>query len=101
MFQGSKLAGYTNKPMSQTNRQRLIHKAKMKSLRISVVIIFAFLICWTPYNVMMLIFMFWNPDKRVSQTRKYQQNTQKKKRIRNMFTKLKALKIKITKIKTI
>ncbi|TMW49709.1 hypothetical protein DOY81_005214 [Sarcophaga bullata] len=64
MFQGSKLAGYTNKPMSQTNRQRLIHKAKMKSLRISVVIIFAFLICWTPYNVMMLIFMFWNPDKR-------------------------------------
>ncbi|XP_037818068.1 gonadotropin-releasing hormone receptor isoform X2 [Lucilia sericata] len=64
MFQGSKLAGYTNKPTSQTNRQRLIHKAKMKSLRISVVIIFAFLICWTPYNVMMLIFMFWNPDKR-------------------------------------
>ncbi|XP_065361121.1 neuropeptide SIFamide receptor [Calliphora vicina] len=65
MFQGSKLAGYnSNKPTSQTNRQRLIHKAKMKSLRISVVIIFAFLICWTPYNVMMLIFMFWNPDKR-------------------------------------
>ncbi|KAM7357395.1 corazonin receptor isoform 1-T3 [Cochliomyia hominivorax] len=64
MFQGSKLAGYTNKPNTQTNRQRLIHKAKMKSLRISVVIIFAFLICWTPYNVMMLIFMFWNPDKR-------------------------------------
>ncbi|XP_075164709.1 corazonin receptor isoform X2 [Haematobia irritans] len=64
MFQGSKLAAYTNKPTGQTNRQRLIHKAKMKSLRISVVIIIAFLICWTPYNVMMLIFMFWNPDKR-------------------------------------
>ncbi|XP_058975634.1 gonadotropin-releasing hormone receptor [Musca domestica] len=64
MFQGSKLADYTNKPSSKTNRQRLIHKAKMKSLRISVVIIIAFLICWTPYNVMMLIFMFWNPDKR-------------------------------------
>ncbi|XP_073843871.1 gonadotropin-releasing hormone receptor-like [Musca autumnalis] len=64
MFQGSKLADYTNKTPSKTNRQRLIHKAKMKSLRISVVIIIAFLICWTPYNVMMLIFMFWNPDKR-------------------------------------
>lgn len=70
MFQGSKLADYTNKPSSKTNRQRLIHKAKMKSLRISVVIIIAFLICWTPYNVMMLIFMFWNPDKRVSQVYK-------------------------------
>lgn len=66
MFQGSKLAVYTNKPTVQTNRQRLIHKAKMKSLRISVVIIVAFLICWTPYNVMMIIFTFLNPDKRVS-----------------------------------
>lgn len=66
MFQGSKLAVYANKPPAQTNRQRLIHKAKMKSLRISVVIIAAFLICWTPYNVMMIIFTFLNPDKRVS-----------------------------------
>ncbi|KAL5275675.1 GPRGNR2 family protein [Megaselia abdita] len=67
MFQGSKLAVYTNKPTVQTNRQRLIHKAKMKSLRISVVIIVAFLICWTPYNVMMIIFTFLNPDKRVGE----------------------------------
>ncbi|XP_030372280.1 gonadotropin-releasing hormone receptor [Scaptodrosophila lebanonensis] len=66
MFQGSKLANYsTTKLPTQTNRQRLIHKAKMKSLRISVVIIIAFLICWTPYYVMMIIFMFWNPDKRL------------------------------------
>ncbi|EDV96106.1 gonadotropin-releasing hormone receptor [Drosophila grimshawi] len=66
MFQGSKLANYSTKHLpTQTNRQRLIHKAKMKSLRISVVIIIAFLICWTPYYVMMIIFMFWNPDKRL------------------------------------
>ncbi|XP_062136557.1 gonadotropin-releasing hormone receptor [Drosophila sulfurigaster albostrigata] len=67
MFQGSKLANYstTKQLPTQTNRQRLIHKAKMKSLRISVVIIIAFLICWTPYYVMMIIFMFWNPDKRL------------------------------------
>lgn len=51
---------------TDSNRQRLIHKAKMKSLRISVVIVFAFIICWTPYYVMMIIFMFLNPDKRVS-----------------------------------
>ncbi|XP_017128598.1 gonadotropin-releasing hormone receptor [Drosophila elegans] len=66
MFQGSKLANYsTAKLPTQTNRQRLIHKAKMKSLRISVVIIIAFLICWTPYYVMMIMFMFLNPDKRL------------------------------------
>lgn len=51
---------------TDSNRQRLIHKAKMKSLRISVVIVCAFIICWTPYYVMMIIFMFLNPDKRVS-----------------------------------
>ncbi|XP_031640047.1 gonadotropin-releasing hormone receptor-like isoform X2 [Contarinia nasturtii] len=46
------------------NRQRLIHRAKMKSLRISVAIVAAFIICWTPYYVLMLIFMFMNPDER-------------------------------------
>lgn len=51
---------------TDSNRQKLIHKAKMKSLRISVVIVAAFIICWTPYYVMMIIFMFLNPDKRVS-----------------------------------
>ncbi|XP_016934992.3 gonadotropin-releasing hormone receptor isoform X2 [Drosophila suzukii] len=66
MFQGSKMANYTTAKLpTQTNRQRLIHKAKMKSLRISVVIIIAFLICWTPYYVMMIMFMFLNPDKRL------------------------------------
>lgn len=50
---------------TDSNRQKLIHKAKMKSLRISVVIICAFMICWTPYYVMMIIFIFMNPDKRV------------------------------------
>uniref|UniRef100_A0A182Q7C8 G-protein coupled receptors family 1 profile domain-containing protein n=1 Tax=Anopheles farauti TaxID=69004 RepID=A0A182Q7C8_9DIPT len=49
---------------SDTNRQRLIHKAKMKSLRISVVIVVAFIVCWTPYYIMMLIFMFLNPTER-------------------------------------
>lgn len=47
------------------NRQRLINRAKMKSLRISVAIVAAFIICWTPYYVSMLIFMFTNPDERV------------------------------------
>lgn len=48
------------------NRQRLIHRAKMKSLRLSVAIVAAFLVCWTPYYVSMLIFMFMNPDERVN-----------------------------------
>ncbi|XP_055316680.1 gonadotropin-releasing hormone receptor isoform X2 [Sitodiplosis mosellana] len=46
------------------NRQKLIHRAKMKSLRLSVAIVAAFIICWTPYYISMLIFMFMNPDER-------------------------------------
>ncbi|XP_058446014.1 gonadotropin-releasing hormone receptor [Malaya genurostris] len=52
---------------SDTNRQRLIHKAKMKSLRISVVIVVVFIVCWTPYYIMMLIFMFLNPTERLGE----------------------------------
>jgi len=48
------------------NRRRLMHRAKNKSLRISVVIVMAFLIWWTPYYTMMIIFLFLNPDKHVS-----------------------------------
>ncbi|KAM3965511.1 neuropeptide receptor A21 [Aphomia sociella] len=45
------------------NRRRLIDRAKMKSLRMSVVIVAAFMIWWTPYYIMMIIFTFLNPDK--------------------------------------
>ncbi|XP_045776022.1 gonadotropin-releasing hormone receptor [Maniola jurtina] len=45
------------------NRRRLIDRAKMKSLRMSVVIVAAFMIWWTPYYVMMIMFTFLNPDK--------------------------------------
>lgn len=48
------------------NRRRLIHRAKVKSFRISVVIVAAFIVWWTPYYSMMIIFMFLNPDKHVS-----------------------------------
>lgn len=48
------------------NRRRLMHRAKNKSLRISVVIVMAFLIWWTPYYTMMIIFLFLNPDEHVS-----------------------------------
>ncbi|XP_043257553.1 gonadotropin-releasing hormone receptor isoform X1 [Colletes gigas] len=48
------------------NRRKLMHRAKMKSLRISVVIVAAFILWWTPYYAMMIILMFLHPDKRVS-----------------------------------
>ncbi|XP_077299255.1 gonadotropin-releasing hormone receptor-like [Arctopsyche grandis] len=49
------------------NRKRLIHRAKMKSLRISVVIVVAFIVWWTPYYTMMIIFIFLDPDKHISE----------------------------------
>lgn len=45
------------------NRRRLIDRAKMKSLRMSIVIVAAFIICWTPYYVMMIILIFLDPGK--------------------------------------
>ncbi|XP_060804656.1 gonadotropin-releasing hormone receptor isoform X2 [Amyelois transitella] len=45
------------------NRRRLIDRAKMKSLRMSVVIVAAFIVWWTPYYIMMIIFNFLDPDK--------------------------------------
>lgn len=47
------------------NRQKLLQRAKYKSLKMSVLIILAFIICWTPYYIMMVIFMFTNPDQEV------------------------------------
>ena len=32
-----------------------------------VVIVMAFVICWTPYYTMMVIFMFMDPNEHVSQ----------------------------------
>lgn len=52
---------------SDLNRRRLINRAKTKSLRISVVIVAAFLIWWTPYHTMMIILLFINPDEHLSQ----------------------------------
>ncbi|CAH0758068.1 unnamed protein product [Diatraea saccharalis] len=49
------------------NRRKLIDRAKMKSLRMSVVIVAAFIVWWTPYYVMMVIFMFLNPDENLSE----------------------------------
>ncbi|CAG4943978.1 unnamed protein product [Parnassius apollo] len=49
------------------NRRRLIDRAKMKSLRMSIVIVAAFVIWWTPYYIMMIMFTFMNPDKNLGE----------------------------------
>nr|UZH25339.1 corazonin receptor [Portunus trituberculatus] len=48
------------------NRRRLLRKAKMRALRISVVIVLAFVICWTPYYMMMIIFLFTTVEDNVA-----------------------------------
>ncbi|XP_020285584.1 gonadotropin-releasing hormone receptor [Pseudomyrmex gracilis] len=53
--------------ISEKNRRRLMNRAKARSLRISVVIVAAFLIWWTPYYTMMIIFLFLNPDEHLSE----------------------------------
>ncbi|GFR13817.1 g_PROTEIN_RECEP_F1_2 domain-containing protein [Trichonephila clavata] len=48
-------------------RHKILHKAKIKSLMITVVIVLTFVICWTPYYVTMVIFIFMEPDEQLSQ----------------------------------
>lgn len=44
---------------SQALRRRaIINRAKIKSLRISVVIVAAFIVCWSPYYLMLITFQF-------------------------------------------
>ncbi|XP_033330906.1 corazonin receptor [Megalopta genalis] len=49
------------------NRRKLMHRAKAKSLKLSIVIVAAFIIWWTPYYAMMIILMFLNPNKHLSE----------------------------------
>ena len=51
---------------SMYQRRLIFKRAKMKLLRISIVIVSAFVICWAPYYFMMITFIFLNPDDQVS-----------------------------------
>ncbi|CAM1299193.1 GPRGNR2 (predicted) [Pycnogonum litorale] len=46
-------------------REKVLHKAKIRSLMITVVIVLAFIICWTPYYIMMITFIYLKPDSEV------------------------------------
>ena len=54
-----------------SRRQTIFRRAKAKSLRISFIIVLAFVICWTPYYFMMITFIFLNPDDKVCFTLVY------------------------------
>lgn len=41
-------------------RSKILHKAKIKSLMITVVIVLAFVFCWTPYYVTMIVSIFFD-----------------------------------------
>ena len=43
-------------------RGQLFRKAKVKSLRMTALIVAAFIVCWTPYYVLFLILVFMGKD---------------------------------------
>lgn len=51
---------------SYGNRQKLLQRAKYKSLRMGVLIILAFIICWTPYYIMMIVVVYTDADQEVT-----------------------------------
>lgn len=69
MFQVEIDSGKSSLFRPDLNRRRLMNKAKTKSMRISVVIVITFIICWTPYYFMMIVFMFHEPDEQVPEGR--------------------------------
>lgn len=48
---------------SYANRQKLLQRAKYKSLKMSILIIMGFILCWTPYYLMMIISIFTDIDE--------------------------------------
>lgn len=44
-------------------RGQLFRKAKVKSLRMTALIVAAFIVCWTPYYVVFIIFTFFDPKQ--------------------------------------
>ncbi|OXA59754.1 gonadotropin-releasing hormone receptor isoform X3 [Folsomia candida] len=53
----------TFRTLIDPNRRKLLRRAKMKSLRISVAIVASFIICWTPYYAVMMAYLFFVPNK--------------------------------------
>lgn len=51
---------------SYANRQKLLQRAKYKSLQMGCLIILAFIICWTPYYIMMFVVVFTDADQEVT-----------------------------------
>ena len=43
-------------------RNRLYQQAKAKSLRMTALIVAAFIVCWTPYQVVFIAHTFMDPD---------------------------------------
>ena len=43
-------------------RQRFFHRAKSKSLRLTFLIVVAFIVCWTPYQAIFIIHTFIDPN---------------------------------------
>lgn len=52
----------------ESTREKVLHKAKIRSLKISVVIVVAFVVCWTPYYIMMITFIYLKPDPKVMES---------------------------------
>lgn len=43
-------------------RSRLFRRAKVRSLRMTAVIVFAFIVCWTPYEIVLMIHLIARID---------------------------------------
>lgn len=58
-----------SRDISQPIRGRLYQRAKVKSLRISALIVAAFIVCWSPYYVLYIVTTFFEDRPSEAQVR--------------------------------
>ena len=52
IYRRSKLFKKEKESVSRTSSEGLIGKAKIKTVKITGILVLGFVLCWTPYNVM-------------------------------------------------
>jgi hypothetical protein len=56
---------HSDQSLATLRRYKILRKAKVVSLRMTTYVVLGFLVCWTPYYVVMMMFIFWKPSEEV------------------------------------
>ncbi|CAG0921391.1 unnamed protein product [Notodromas monacha] len=52
--------------LATLRRYKILKRAKVVSLKMTMLVVLGFLVCWTPYYIVMMVFIFWKPSDEVA-----------------------------------